>query len=71
MDSIYTHEGTVVIETLFAWPGIGHALVHAIFARDVPVIQGTALTIGLLFVGFNLLVDAACLWLDPRQREGT
>lgn len=71
VQAVFLVEGTVVIETLFAWPGIGHALVHAIFARDVPVIQGTALTIGLLFVGFNLLVDAACLWLDPRQREGT
>ncbi len=63
-------EGAVVVETLFAWPGIGHALVHAIFGRDVPMIQGTALCMGLLFVVFNLLVDAACLMLDPRQRQG-
>ncbi|MDO4232647.1 MAG: ABC transporter permease [Lautropia sp.] len=69
VQAVFLVEGTVVIETLFAWPGIGHALVHAIFARDVPVIQGTALTIGLLFVAFNLLVDACCLWLDPRQRK--
>lgn len=70
VQAVFLVEGTVVIETLFAWPGIGHALVHAVFARDVPVIQGTALTIGLLFVGFNLLVDALCLWLDPRRQEG-
>lgn len=61
-------EGAVVVETLFAWPGIGHALVHAVFGRDVPMIQGTALCMGLLFVVFNLLVDAACLAIDPRQR---
>lgn len=61
-------EGAVVVETLFAWPGIGHALVHAVFGRDVPMIQGTALCMGALFVTFNLLVDAACLALDPRQR---
>lgn len=61
-------EGAVVVETLFAWPGIGHALVHAVFGRDIPMIQGTALCMGLLFVVFNLLVDAACLLLDPRRR---
>jgi ABC-type dipeptide/oligopeptide/nickel transport system permease subunit len=40
-------EGVVLVETIFAWPGIGHALVHAIFGRDVPMIQGTALVLGL------------------------
>jgi peptide/nickel transport system permease protein len=61
-------EGVVVVETLFAWPGIGHALVHAIFGRDVPMIQGTALAMGLLFVVFNALVDLACHAIDPRRR---
>ena len=61
-------EGVVVVETLFAWPGIGHALVHAIFGRDVPMIQGTALAMGLLFVVFNALVDLACQAIDPRRR---
>lgn len=61
-------EGVIVVETLFAWPGIGHALVHAIFGRDVPMIQGAALVMALLFVGLNLLVDLACLAADPRRR---
>jgi peptide/nickel transport system permease protein len=61
-------EGVVLVETIFAWPGIGHALVHAIFGRDVPMIQGTALVLGLMFVLFNALVDAACAFLDPRGR---
>jgi peptide/nickel transport system permease protein len=65
---IYLIEGVVVVETLFAWPGIGHALVHAIFARDVPVIQGTALIMGLLFVLLNALVDLACYLIDPRRQ---
>ena len=68
--AVFLVEGAVVVETLFAWPGIGHALVHAVFGRDVPMIQGTALCMGLLFVLFNLLVDAACLALDPRRRMG-
>lgn len=68
--AVLLFEGAVVVETLFAWPGIGHALVHAVFGRDVPMIQGAALCMGLLFVLFNLLVDAACLALDPRQATG-
>lgn len=70
VQAVLLAEGAVVVETLFAWPGIGHALVHAVFARDVPVIQGAALLMGLLFVLFNLGVDGLCLWLDPRQRQG-
>ena len=62
-------EGVVVVETLFAWPGIGHALVHAIFGRDVPMIQGTALVMGLMFVALNALVDLFCHGIDPRRRS--
>lgn len=62
-------EGIVMIESLFSWPGIGHALAHAIFGRDVPMIQGAALVMGLLFVLLNGLVDLSCYLLDPRQRE--
>lgn len=59
-------EGVVMIESLFSWPGIGHGLAHAIFARDIPLIQGTALVLGALFVALNTLVDIACQLLDPR-----
>ena len=59
-------EGVVVVETMFAWPGVGHALVHATFARDVPMIQGTALTMGILFVLFNALLDFLHSVMDPR-----
>lgn len=62
-------EGTVVVESLFAWPGVGHALVHAVFARDVPVIQGAALSMGVMFILFNLLLDMLMLTIDPRQRK--
>ncbi|MET0265468.1 MAG: ABC transporter permease [Duganella sp.] len=65
---VFLVEGVVLVETIFAWPGIGHALVHAIFARDVPMIQGTALVLGLMFVLFNALVDLACAAIDPRRR---
>lgn len=62
-------EGVVVIESLFAWPGIGHALLHAVISRDVPMVQGTALVMGLLFVLLHAVVDLSVKLLDPRQRD--
>jgi peptide/nickel transport system permease protein len=70
VQTVFLLEGAIVVESLFAWPGIGHALVHAIFGRDVPMIQGAALCMGLLFVLFNLCVDGICMLLDPRVRSG-
>ena len=61
-------EGVVAVETLFAWPGIGHALVHAIYARDVPMIQGTVMSMALLFIALSALADLAILAIDPRRR---
>jgi len=62
-------EGVVVIESIFAWPGIGHALVHAIFGRDVPMVQATALMLGIGFVALNALVDLLTHWIDPRGAQ--
>ncbi len=63
----YLIEGVVIVETVFAWPGIGHALVHAIFGRDVAMVQGTALALGLIYVGLNLFIDLTCRLIDPRS----
>lgn len=65
----YVIEGVVIVEAVFSWPGIGHALVHAIFGRDVPMVQGTALVLGLLYVLLNLFIDLLCHVIDPRQRS--
>ncbi|GIG41715.1 ABC transporter permease [Cellulomonas phragmiteti] len=62
-------EGVIVVESVFAWPGIGHTLVHGVFWRDVPVIQGTAIALALAVVAVNTVVDVATLLLDPRPRE--
>lgn len=61
-------EGVIMVESLFAWPGIGHGLSHAVFSRDIPMLQGTALTCGVLFVVINTLVDGCCYLLDPRSK---
>jgi len=58
--------GAVIIETSFAWPGLGSLIIESILARDFPVIQGFALLMGLVFVGINFLVDMAYRLLDPR-----
>ncbi|ARU01168.1 ABC transporter permease [Yoonia vestfoldensis] len=62
-------EGVVVIESIVGWPGIGHALVHAVFSRDVPMVQGTALVLGLGFVLVNALIDLALVRIDPRKAQ--
>jgi len=62
-------EGIVMIESLFSWPGIGHGLAHAIFARDIPVIQGCALMMGGLFVLLNGVIDLLCHTIDPRGQQ--
>lgn len=69
LQAIYLVEGVVVVETIFAYPGIGHALVHAIVERDIPMVQGTALMMGLMFVAITAFVELASAWLDPRLRR--
>lgn len=62
-------EGVVIVESLFAWPGLGHALVHAIFWRDIPMIQATAVALALLVVVLNTVVDLGSAAIDPRPRR--
>lgn len=60
--------GAVIIETVFAWPGIGKFVLDSIYDRDYPTIQGFVLFMGTVFVLINFLVDLSYLWLDPRVR---
>jgi ABC-type dipeptide/oligopeptide/nickel transport system permease component len=62
--------GTVVIETVFARPGIGHITVNGILERDFPVVQGVVLVSALTYVLANFLVDLTYTWIDPRIRFG-
>lgn len=62
--------GTVIVEVIFSWPGLGKYVVDSIFSRDLPSIQGFVLFIGTVFVLINLLTDAAYVYLDPRIRLG-
>jgi peptide/nickel transport system permease protein len=60
--------GSVIAETIFAWPGIGRLLIQAIDARDYPLVQGCVLVIALCTVLVNLATDLLCARLDPRIR---
>lgn len=60
--------GTVIIETIFSWPGVGRLCISAIFNRDYPVIQAYILMMSVLFVGCNLLADILQRWMDPSLR---
>jgi peptide/nickel transport system permease protein/oligopeptide transport system permease protein len=60
--------GAVLTETVFAWPGLGRLIVDSILARDYPVIQGTILIFGLLYILVNLIVDLIYAYVDPRIR---
>lgn len=61
--------GTVVIENIFAWPGIGRLCINAIFGRDYPVIQAYVLIMAIMFLVFNLVSDILQKILDPRLRS--
>jgi len=58
----------IVVETVFAWPGLGRLAYEAITGRDFPVIQAVVLVTAMLVVVVNLAVDLACAWIDPRIR---
>ncbi len=60
--------GAVVVEQIFAWPGLGLLVIQSIFARDYPVVQGIVLFMAFIFVFVNLLVDISYTWLNPQIR---
>jgi ABC-type dipeptide/oligopeptide/nickel transport system permease component len=62
--------GTVLAETVFVRPGVGKLLVDAVLSSDYPVVQGTVLLIGMVYILTNLAVDLVYAWLDPRIKLG-
>ena len=60
--------GAIIVETVFAWPGLGRLLIDSIAFRDYPMIQGVVLVFALEFVAVNLLVDVLYARIDPRIR---
>jgi peptide/nickel transport system permease protein len=62
--------GSIIVETVFAWPGSGSLLIAGIQSRDYPLITGTVLTYTVAFVAINFAIDILYGWIDPRIRFG-
>ena len=62
--------GTMIVETIFGWNGLGSAAMGAITARDYQLIQGYVLWMGFIYVIVNLVVDISYQFIDPRIRRG-
>jgi peptide/nickel transport system permease protein len=58
----------VILETVFAWPGVGRLMVTAVSGRDFPVVQGITLMVAVVVLVVNLLVDITYAYVDPRIR---
>jgi peptide/nickel transport system permease protein len=64
----YLLEGSVLTETIFAWPGIGLYITNSLFNADMNAVLGGTIVVGCVFVGFNLLSDLIYILVDPRAR---
>jgi ABC-type dipeptide/oligopeptide/nickel transport system permease component len=62
--------GTVIVERIFSYPGVGNMAIDAVINRDLPLIQGLVLVFGLMFILINIMVDLAVIALNPRLRHG-
>ena len=62
--------GTVIVEQVFSWPGIGRLIIDAINQRDYPVIQGGVIFLAIIMVAVNLIVDLSYTLIDPRIKAG-
>jgi peptide/nickel transport system permease protein len=64
----YAVMGSIIVETIFSWPGIGMLAYQAMLQRDYPVIQGTVMTVAVFVVGMSFIVDLVYQYVDPRIR---
>lgn len=62
--------GSIVVEVVFSWPGLGSLLYQAVTVRDIPLTMGVVITYTTLFIAMNILVDIAYILIDPRLRTG-
>ena len=65
----YIVAGAILIESVYSWPGIGHAVYQAVIERDYPMLQGAFLVLTVSVVFFNFLADILYFSLDPRITE--
>ena len=61
-------EGSVLTETVFAWPGLGLYITDSIFGQDMPAVMGGTIVVGAIFIVINMLTDVTYRLLDPRAK---
>jgi ABC-type dipeptide/oligopeptide/nickel transport system permease component len=61
--------GTVIVESIFSWPGLGRMALDAIFQRDYPLLQAYVILMAIIYVGISFLVDLITELINPRSRE--
>lgn len=66
----YMLGGNIIVEFLFAWPGVGRYAYSAIQVNDLEALQGFVITVGVLYVILNVIIDVSYAWVDPRIRLG-
>jgi peptide/nickel transport system permease protein len=64
----YLLGGSVIVETIFGWPGVGREIVSAIDSKDFYVVQAGVIMLALVFAAVNLMIDLLYAWIDPRIR---
>ena len=69
VERIHLLGGSILVETVFNWPGSGRLMNLAIFRRDIPVLSGTIVVLAAIFVAINILVDVLQALIDPRMRR--
>jgi peptide/nickel transport system permease protein len=60
--------GDIVVENIFAWPGVGRLVVNAINQKDFNIVQASVITLAVVFIALNLFIDILYTYLDPRIR---
>jgi len=60
--------GSIIIETVFSWPGVGLLVIEAVDSRDYPIVQTVVLFLSVMYIGVNLLVDVLYAYLNPKIR---
>jgi ABC-type dipeptide/oligopeptide/nickel transport system permease component len=60
--------GAIIVETVFAWPGLGQLAIQSLFGNDYPLLQGVVIVFTLMYVLASLLVDVVYTYIDPRIR---
>jgi ABC-type microcin C transport system permease subunit YejB len=66
----YMLGGNIIVEFLFAWPGVGRYAYSAIQVNDLEALQGFVIVVGVLYVALNVVIDLVYAWIDPRIRLG-